>query len=64
MTNRGVKSTWLGKKLGYTEEKVCLCHCHELCSTVRHFVGCCHEPKTEAGTLLLECYNDELSIDK
>ena len=61
MANRGVKSTWRGK-LGYSDEVVCLCKCHEPGARMRHFIACCGPPKTEAGRLLLEAYNDELLV--
>jgi hypothetical protein len=55
LTKRGVRSYWRGTNLGYSDETICLCRCHV--ERIRHIVACCHEPKTEAGRLLLEAYN-------
>ena len=65
MITRGVKSGWLGRLLGYSEERVCLCKCHDPCfcngSHVRHCRPCCQEPRTVLGKQLLEDYNNDNS---
>ena len=62
MSLRGVKSTWRGKLLGWSDETICLCRCHVPGVKIKHFIACCRPPKTDEGKLLLEAYYDEILV--
>jgi hypothetical protein len=56
MSTRGVNE--------YMVEKICQCKCHNSNHRTRHFIPCCHEPRTKDGEDSLESYNDKLLVKK